>query len=88
MRNQSDKSKGVQPDNMATIEHVYSRLNPQRYVFTQGEKRHILSCYKCNHEKGREETMTTFRDRHVKKSQNGHKNLGLTKPEISSSLSA
>ena len=79
MRSQSDKAKGVQPDNMATIEHVYSRLNPQRYVYTPGEKRHILSCYKCNHTKGREETMITFRERHVKKSQNGHKNLGVDK---------
>jgi len=43
-------------DNEATIDHVYSRLDPRRYVPKQkGEVRRILACRKCNGERGGEE---------------------------------
>lgn len=48
----SGKLKNV-PDDMATIEHIYSRLNPSRWI--RGKR--VLACYKCNNEKSREEEL-------------------------------
>jgi len=39
-------------DTMATLEHVYSKYNPLRGLEPQV---YVLSCFKCNHEKGLED---------------------------------
>jgi hypothetical protein len=36
---------------MATIDHLYSKYNPLRQESTNDTRR-VLSCYKCNHERG------------------------------------
>lgn len=61
----SRKTKAPDPDNMATIEHVYSRLNPHRNIKDKEERRRaqkeefgqrrILSCRKCNLERSEKE---------------------------------
>lgn len=46
------------PDNFATIDHLYSRLNEQRKekTFAYGhEMTLVLACHKCNHERNVEE---------------------------------
>ena len=48
--------KGLRnPDNEATFEHLYSRLNPKRKEYTPEIKRILLVCRKCNHKFGAEE---------------------------------
>ena len=44
------------PDNMATLDHVYTRFDDER---RQGENRYVvnLACNKCNRERGREREM-------------------------------
>lgn len=48
----SQKKTGKLPDNLATKEHSYSRLNPER-----GKHTHVntVLCRKCNHENGAKE---------------------------------
>lgn len=42
-----------QPDNMATIDHLYCRYHPLRKVKPKpGERRLFLFCYRCNQNKG------------------------------------
>jgi hypothetical protein len=44
------------PDNAATVDHVYSRFNARRWVKAKyGERRRVLACYKCNHERAEQE---------------------------------
>lgn len=38
---------GVQTDDMATVEHIYSKLDIRRYL---SEKK-VVTCYKCNNDK-------------------------------------
>src|SRR3990167_1644132 len=40
------------PDNYATLDHVRSRLHPERTAPAYGETRHVLACNKCNRELG------------------------------------
>lgn len=41
----------IVPDNMATIQHKYSRNHPLRHHANgTNERRHLLWCYKCNKE--------------------------------------
>jgi len=41
---------------MATIEHIYSRFHPKRNSNNDShEERLKLSCYECNHERGKKE---------------------------------
>jgi hypothetical protein len=44
----------VIPDNMCTLEHVHSRLNPLRGVPFPN----TILCAKCNHEEGRKDELT------------------------------
>lgn len=37
------------PDNMATVQHRFDRLHPQRRGNSRERKRYLW-CYKCNHE--------------------------------------
>ncbi len=44
------------PDNQATIDHLRFRLHPQRQEPNpQMEERTVLSCWKCNNDRNREE---------------------------------
>jgi 5-methylcytosine-specific restriction endonuclease McrA len=46
---------------LATIDHVYSRFNPYRWTpNSSNEKRHVLSCFKCNQMRARLEEITQF----------------------------
>lgn len=43
------------PDNMATIDHLRSRLDPERQNHYPSERRYILACWKCNNERSKKE---------------------------------
>ena len=61
-----NKGRGWQPDNLATIEHLYSRFDPRRKIpNTNNERRHVLACYKCNHERGKAEVNALPRETQV-----------------------
>lgn len=47
------QAQGITPDNMATIEHIYTRYDTERFE-ENGEKKCVLACYKCNHDKEQE----------------------------------
>ena len=40
------------PDNLCTIEHKYSKVNPQRKEPVNNEMRWLICCKKCNGERG------------------------------------
>jgi hypothetical protein len=42
---------------MATIDHIYSKLNPRRYTVPNGDKRIQLVCWLCNNYKGQLEDL-------------------------------
>ena len=45
--------KGVKiPPNMATIEHLDSRMNPERGKAPLGKRRRVAACYECNQLRG------------------------------------
>jgi hypothetical protein len=47
------KGIGKLPEDMATIEHLRSRLHPKRQEIPEnGEKRIAVACRKCNNEQG------------------------------------
>lgn len=64
---------GCLPDDAATIDHLYSRLSPLRNIKAHGEVRHVLSCYKCNHERGRQEDQDLPVEEKLKRSLGLHK---------------
>lgn len=41
------------PDNMATIEHLYDRLEIEKRYRDTNNRYKVLACYKCNHLRGR-----------------------------------
>lgn len=44
------------PDDMATLEHLYSRLDYRRHDKNDGKtERTVLSCHKCNQERAKEQ---------------------------------
>lgn len=45
--------KKIIPDNMATLEHTVSRLQPDRVMFVRN--RNTILCRKCNEENARKE---------------------------------
>lgn len=47
-----EQSGGSQEDDYATIEHLKSRLNPDR---GSTKRNRVLSCYQCNQSRAREE---------------------------------
>ena len=46
--------KGKAPDDLATIDHLISRYNPERWVKRDLTK--VLACYECNAKRASEET--------------------------------
>lgn len=51
----SKMKKGKPPENAATIDHLRSRYHPGRQEPANGEKRLVLSCWRCNQERNRQE---------------------------------
>lgn len=49
---------GKVPDDAATIDHLDSRLNPERGKH-KGELRHVMACSKCNQQRARQEELAT-----------------------------
>lgn len=50
------KKHGPVPDNAATIDHLFSRLDPRRFrSHMTMERRHVLACRKCNNQRGAED---------------------------------
>lgn len=46
---------------LATIDHLYSRFNPYRWTPNlSNEKRHVLSCFRCNQMRARLEEIVQF----------------------------
>ena len=43
------------PPNLATVEHVFHRLDPRRKFKNLKVQRRILACYSCNQKKGKED---------------------------------
>lgn len=47
--------------NLATIDHRFSRFHPYRQTpNVENEKRHVLSCFKCNQMRARLEEIVQF----------------------------
>ena len=46
--------RNIQP-NLATLDHLYSRLHPLRTAPRPNDPAFVLACYKCNHKRGEEE---------------------------------
>jgi hypothetical protein len=65
-----ERSGGKCPANAATIDHIYSRLHPNRTTICHNETRRVLACYKCNNNRSREETKLTYLDRQRENSGN------------------
>jgi len=62
--------KGSPDPRMATIDHVVSRYHAQRWVKKQPrEKRRVLACYECNHNRSTQETLNIPREEIMKRSQ-------------------
>lgn len=60
------------PDNLCTIEHLYSRFNPQRQTRNQNnERRRIICCKKCNQDRGRQEELNVGIDELRRRSREG-----------------
>lgn len=52
---------------MATIDHLISRYNPERWVRRDQTK--VLSCYECNENRARQETLALSKEELVKRGQ-------------------
>lgn len=50
----TNKHGGKQENDMATLDHVYSRLDPKRKQNLNLEVKTVLSCYLCNQKRGKE----------------------------------
>ncbi len=59
---------GAMPEDAATIDHLYSRLHPQRHL--SGGRRRVLACSKCKHDRGHEETKIVYLKQQQKQSGN------------------
>lgn len=63
-------TSGKLPPNAATIDHIISRYNPNRWVKKkQGQRRKVLACFKCNQERSMQETLCLSRAEILKRSQ-------------------
>ena len=56
------KPDGKLKDNSATIDHLYSRYNPLRYVQPKNTEVTVLACHKCNNERSNEETSSLSKE--------------------------
>lgn len=69
MRRKDLIRNNVNLTNMATLEHLNSRLNPERLKPNySSEIRTTLLCYKCNENKGKEDCNVNFREIHKERS--------------------
>ena len=59
------------PDNLATLEHLDSRLNPMRGRFVN-ELRHAVVCKSCNEAKAAEEVARLGLEELRRRARNGH----------------
>ena len=64
--------EGPIPDNMATIEHLDSRNNPDRGKFC-GQERTTLACFKCNNDRNKEEVKKIPIEKRREISKRGHR---------------
>lgn len=63
------KSKAFRDDE-ATLEHLHSRLNPERGQH-RGKRTHVIACRKCNLAKAREEAAALGIEELRRRSQSG-----------------
>ncbi len=53
------------PENMATLEHLDSRLSPLRGTFPPNVRRHVVACRMCNNRRGiQEQAQLSMEDLH------------------------
>jgi hypothetical protein len=58
------------PANAATIEHLRSRYSPYRWIKKKrGERRKVLACYECNHNRSIQETLSLSRKEILERSK-------------------
>lgn len=59
---------GVLPEDAATVDHLFSRYNVKRWLHHRhDEPTKVLSCYKCNHDRGNKETSLLSREERSKR---------------------
>ena len=46
--------RGADKRKMATIDHLWTRLDPERTIPCRGERRLVLACAECNNHRGRD----------------------------------
>lgn len=42
------------PPDLATVEHLYDRFDPRRYMVYENFENKVLACYRCNQKKAKE----------------------------------
>ena len=58
------------PPLMATIDHLISRYDPQRWVEKKkGNNKKVLACYECNHKRSIKETLALSRNEVLRRSK-------------------
>jgi len=55
-----DSSSGQLPNNAATIDHIFSKLHSGRKLSCNNINRHVLSCYRCNHLRSKQEMKVIY----------------------------
>jgi hypothetical protein len=45
-------TKSRLPDDAATLDHLFDRFDPRRHMPPQGQKRYVMACHRCNHDRG------------------------------------
>ncbi len=56
------------PENLATLDHLFSRYHIERWKRFNGQRKRVLSCLKCNHERARQEDLSMSREELIKRS--------------------
>ena len=52
----SYKHHGKSPLDMATLDHLRTRYNPERQILSPHKEQTVLACWECNHRRGEEDT--------------------------------
>ena len=61
---------------MATLDHLRSRLDPTRYEKAgPNEERTVLSCYRCNVERGKQEELNLSIEELRQRAKDGHNKM-------------
>ena len=76
--------KGPPPDDFATIDHLVSRLKIERWVYRKSKSK-VLSCYKCNQQRGIDE-ISSLSNTELKRRSNGFSFNPRGKPIITTCL--